>query len=208
MSTGRRASASRHASSSSASSPTRPTRWLLVSRARMTEVSPEAEPGRLAAPGVRRNIGCASAALDALLDLCRPGGREGSIEFGVHFSFLSFDFTAYQGELRRAVAHRENAADVRPQGLTRRPPGPYFGVSGCLYAVRRRGSVHDRRLPEPLRRRRNGRRGSREPPCLPRASSRASSAARWSSAERTDTNAWLRMEFMPLPLRCGRGCDP
>lgn len=42
--TGRPLAASRHASSSSASSPTRPTKWLLVSRARMIEVSPEEPP--------------------------------------------------------------------------------------------------------------------------------------------------------------------
>src|ERR1700742_4738775 len=81
-SVGRPAVASRTASSSSASSPTRPTKWLLVNRDGMYEVSPErgyqlvAPDGSAVAGGLEPEVGCPAL------------GHDGA-ELGVHRSVLS-----------------------------------------------------------------------------------------------------------------------
>ncbi len=86
---GRPSLASRTASSSSASSPTRPTKWLLVNRDGMYEVSPERGYDSLAGAAV------AAVALGREAETLVPALGDDGAELGVHGAGLSIVDTVH-----------------------------------------------------------------------------------------------------------------
>src|SRR5258708_38907391 len=89
---GRRLAASPSASSSSASSPVRPTKWLLVSLARMAEVSP---PGGRSRESSLPPLGylVAGRALGRSAEIVLSCGGDCPLDLGVHVSLLSVEST-------------------------------------------------------------------------------------------------------------------